>query len=154
ASVRMAVYAVRERGLRREIVQPATEPPPPGGERLDVEYPPGSVYLVTDKNERRTFGSYYTPDPIVDHLVSNTLEPLCDGIDAELKRGGPGDFAERVLCLRVLDPAMGSGHFLIRACQYLAEQIATNPRTADDQATIAHWKRRVAESSLYGVDVN
>jgi Eco57I restriction-modification methylase len=57
---------------------------------------------------------------------------------------------------------MGSGHFLIRACQHLAEEIATNPYTNDrgaedlpgDESTITYWKRRVAESCLHGVDVN
>ena len=57
---------------------------------------------------------------------------------------------------------MGSGHFLIRACQYLAEEIATNPYTSDpgaddldgDESTITFWKRRVAENCIHGVDVN
>src|SRR6202162_2692879 len=57
---------------------------------------------------------------------------------------------------------MGSGHFLIRACQYLAEEIATHPFTSDpaadalsgDESIITYWKRRVAESCLYGVDAN
>ncbi len=56
---------------------------------------------------------------------------------------------------------MGSGHFLIRACQYLAEQVATNPRAKDashtggaEESTLVYWKRRVAESCLYGVDLN
>jgi hypothetical protein len=57
---------------------------------------------------------------------------------------------------------MGSGHFLICACQYLAEEIATNPFTHDPEiegaphgeASLVLWKRRVAENCLYGVDVN
>src|SRR6202011_5100194 len=65
-----------------------------------------------------------------------------------------GNFDDRILELKVLDPAMGSGHFLIRACQYLAEEIATNPFTSDpgggdlngDESVITYWKRRVAES--------
>ena len=73
-----------------------------------------------------------------------------------------GAFDDRVLALKVLDPAMGSGHFLIRACQYLAEEIATNPNTSDrgadelaeDELAITYWKRRVAENCLHGVDVN
>ncbi len=59
---------------------------------------------------------------------------------------------------------MGSGHFLIRACQYLAEEIATNPYTAatvnaqdqgeGDEPAMTHWKRRVVENCLFGVDMN
>ncbi len=54
---------------------------------------------------------------------------------------------------------MGSGHFLIRACQYLAEEIATSPYSSDHDdgqgnSSITYWKRMVAESCLYGVDLN
>src|SRR5262249_29132413 len=67
-----------------------------------------------------------------------------------------------LLQLRVLDPSMGSGHFLLRACQYLAEEIATNPHTSlpdvpagsQGEATIAYWKRQVVEKCLFGVDMN
>jgi hypothetical protein len=76
------------------------------------------------------------------------------------------DFGNRVLKLRVLDPAMGSGHFLVRACQYLAEEIATNPNTGDldadsgagadlsDESSLTYWKRRVVEACIFGVDLN
>jgi hypothetical protein len=161
AAMRMVVYAVRDRGVRREIVQEASATVPPGGELTDIEYAPGSVFLVTDKGERRAFGSYYTPDHIVEYVVRETLGPICQAVAADLDAaaGDGADFAERVLSLRILDPAMGSGHFLIRACQFLAEEIATNPQTKDEaaaggDATLAHWKRRVVERCLYGVDVN
>ncbi len=57
---------------------------------------------------------------------------------------------------------MGSGHFLIRACQYLGEEIATHRYAADDaldkaatdESSVAFWKRRVVECCLYGVDLN
>jgi hypothetical protein len=156
----MVVYTVRDRGVRREVVQEESAPAPAGSEPTDIEYAPGSVYLVTDKGERRTFGSYYTPDHIVEHIVRETLGPLCRALTADSGAASNGaDFAERVLSLRIVDPAMGSGHFLIRACQFLAEEIATNPHTAADpvlagDATLAHWKRLVVERCLYGVDVN
>jgi type I restriction-modification system DNA methylase subunit len=164
----------------------AGEPLPKGYEATGQRYEKGSVYLVTDKGERRASGSYYTPDHIVGYIVEQTLGPICEGIDRqligeieqieqELKRArGENraqlvtridtlkcDFDDRLLRWRVLDPAMGSGHFLIRACQYLAEQIATNPHAKEDsqagdeeESTLVYWKRRVAESCLYGVDLN
>ena len=55
---------------------------------------------------------------------------------------------------------MGSGHFLVRACQYLAEEIATSPYTSlaeqdqSGESTLVYWKRRVAEECLFGVDIN
>jgi hypothetical protein len=152
-----------------------------------VKYAAGAVYLLTDKGERRASGSFYTPDHIVDYIMQRTLGPLCEEIGAQLRReveeiemqlaacaeGDRAPLAERlaqlhqdydnrVLQLCVLDPAMGSGHFLIRACQYLAEEIATHPLTFDehavtaqgDEPSLTYWKRQVAERCLYGVDMN
>lgn len=175
-----------EEGNERSIV-PARSALPKGFERTRTIYKKGSVYLVSHKGERRATGSYYTPNNIVDYIVDTTIGPLFDDIDrnlrseiseleGNLKTAKNGDretlekqieflkrqFAERALRVRILDPAMGSGHFLIRACQYIAEQIATNPNTSDpqvdvlegDESVLTYWKRRVAESCLYGVDRN
>ena len=57
---------------------------------------------------------------------------------------------------------MGSGHFLLRACQYLAEEIAANAFSGDvagatggdEESTLTFWKRSVAEHCIYGVDAN
>jgi hypothetical protein len=151
------------------------------------EIPVGHVFLKTERGERRATGSYYTPDQITDYLVAETLGPLCreitttlrgeigilesrmatasDPVMAELQSQLTrlnGDFDDRVLRLRVLDPAMGSGHFLLSACKFLAEEIATNPLTRDpdsdrlvgDESALTYWKRRVVEHCLYGVDQN
>lgn len=62
--------------------------------------------------------------------------------------------------LRILDPSMGSGHFLLATCQYLAEELATNPYTppgpdtSTSEDALTYWKRRVVENCLYGVDLN
>jgi type I restriction-modification system DNA methylase subunit len=176
AEKRMVVYTRRERGVREEIVAPAGAGRPEGYQPTEVEYAPGSVYLVTDKGERRAFGSYYTPDSIVEYIVRETLGPLCARIDQQLrdeiqaaeKTRQPAeverlraDYSTRVLGLRVLDPSMGSGHFLLAACDFLAEEIATNPFTPESpqgvgegESAIRYWKRRVIENCLYGVDLN
>ena len=187
ASCDMRLVRRRQAGSDRELIQPDIDPVPRGCERTSVVYPSGSIYLATDKGERRSTGSYYTPAHIVDQMVQKTLGVRCAAILRQLEAeiascrqtlaDAAGEerlrlerrlqelcsaFDDRVLGLRVLDPAMGSGHFLIRACQYLAEEIATNPFTRDpvaerlegDEPTITHWKRRVAENCLYGVDVN
>src|SRR5207245_3616233 len=72
-----------------------------------------------------------------------------------------GDYDDRILRLRIVDPAMGSGHFLLSACQYLAAEIATHPLSADpdadrlgDESALTFWKRRIVEHCLYGVDEN
>ena len=178
----------KKRGQEHEQkIIAVSEAIPPGFERTDEICAPGEAFLATDKGERRASGSYYTPNHIVDYIVQKTLGPLCAQIADELKaeieateaqwRRARGqnrellkekldalrtDFDDRVMRLKVLDPAMGSGHFLLRACQYLAEEIATNPHAGDpaaehfesDESTLSFWKRRVVEHCLYGVDLN
>jgi hypothetical protein len=183
----MTVIRSRGAGNRTERIIPASEPVPQGFERTATVYKSGSIYLETYKGERRAFGTYYTPDHIVNHMVNASLGEACHEIernittemahlDHEIEASSENEaaalrskrdavaasFADRVLTLRVLDPAMGSGHFLIRVCQYLAEEIATNPHTSEaeaedipqTEALIVFWKRRVAENCLYGVDIN
>ncbi|MBL7208763.1 MAG: N-6 DNA methylase [Dehalococcoidia bacterium] len=115
-------------------------------------YPAGSVYLETDKGERKATGSYYTPDYIVKYTVTNTLEPLLN--EASKSDGSPID---AILSLKVLDPAMGSGHFLVEATDYLGralvEALGGDPREIDEDEI--RWARReVIERCIYGVDLN
>jgi len=182
------IKSVPRAGTFTEKFHPLSTEIPKGFRDTGRRVPVGTIYLETDKGERRATGSYYTPDHIVDHIVQNTLGPLCariqkqitteiQAIKTEVAKTGnntrkheltrkldeiQGAFGDRVLALKILDPAMGSGHFLVRACQYLAEEIATNPFTSDQEtdqldeenATLTFWKRRVAEHALFGVDVN
>ncbi len=145
--------------------------------------PAGELYLATDKGERKATGSYYTPDYIVEYIVENTLGPLVAGarerVKEQLRRplslSKGGDAARRqksadlfiaeILALNILDPAMGSGHFLVEATHYLARVLATDEYTqvADPSSSISssisssdllYWKRRVVEACIYGVDKN
>lgn len=189
ASEPMVVVAQRDGNKTVERTIPQSQRDPEEFERTDHTIEAQQVYLETDKGERRASGSYYTPDHIVLYIVKNTLGPLLADIDRRLReeieqtlsarksaRGGnrealqqkldrlSKEFDDRVLDLAVLDPAMGSGHFLIRACQFMAEEIATNPYADDpdaatlgstgDESTLLFWKRRVVERSLFGVDKN
>lgn len=185
ASERMQVIVKNDTSKSTEKVIPVDAETPPGYTRIGKYHEPGSVYLLTDKGERRLTGSYYTPDHIVNYIVERTLGPLCNSISetlyselAEAQREydlspDPSassrierlkrDFDDRILQLRIVDPAMGSGHFLLRACQYLAEEIATHPLATDEdnvgtgssgESSMTFWKRRVVEHCLYGVDMN
>ena len=101
----------------------------------------GSALVLTDENgENHRHGIFYTPDWVVSYLLRTTLDPLIARIEAapdvakavraktdEQRR--TDDFAHGVLALNLVDPAMGSGHFLVRAVEYLAEQIFTHPTT-------------------------
>jgi hypothetical protein len=64
---------------------------------------------------------------------------------------------EAVLGLNVLDPSMGSGHFLVEATEHIARflvELDVSPEETDGEAELAYWKRRVAQSCVYGVDLN
>jgi hypothetical protein len=123
-----------------------------GNRKALKTYRAGSVYLETDKGERKATGSYYTPDYIVKYIVSNTVRPLIE----EAKKSS-GNMIEAILSLKVLDPAMGSGHFLVEATDYLAralvEALGGDPREMEEDEV--RWARReVVERCIYGVDLN
>ena len=86
ASERMIVVSRREQGQLEEQVLPATAPIPHGFTQTDISYRPGPGYLRTNKGERRTSGSYYTPDHIVENIVCQCLSPLLRKIGDELQR--------------------------------------------------------------------
>ncbi|MBM3313858.1 hypothetical protein FJY70_04630, partial [candidate division WOR-3 bacterium] len=135
-----------------------------------LELKDGRLVLVGDRAERKATGTYYTPDYIVRYIVEHTLGPLCERIEesAAVKkaRGRENNaFADAVLQLRVLDPAMGSGHFLVRATEYLADRILNHPTTAIPDMRVSQglsqalavralWRRRVVEHCIFGVDLN
>jgi hypothetical protein len=111
---------------------------------------PGPVGLVRGSGVRKATGSFYTPQPIADYLVRRTLGPL-------VRDATP----ERVLQLRILDPAMGSGAFLVSACRFLADAyeaalIRTGGYHGSDfgERERVAARRAIAERCLYGVDVN
>ena len=127
----------------REAVIPKSSPD------QAIDYREGEVYLLTDKGDRKATGSYYTPDYIVRYIVENTLAPLCKNKSVD-----------EILSLKILDPATGSGHFLVGVVDYLAEELITHPmapimtESASEETELAYWRRRVVESCVYGVDLN
>ena len=106
--------------------------------------------LRRTSTERKATGSFYTPRSITEFLVRRTLHPLVHGRPVR-----------DILALRVVDPAMGSGAFLVAACHYLADQCElamVRDGEWDPQnvmpAERASLRRQVAEQCLYGVDLN
>jgi hypothetical protein len=81
---------------------------------------------------RKATGSYYTPHPFVRFLVQETLGPQV----AERSPAGDPNPGE-ILKLKVLDPAMGSGHFLVEACRFLGERLYEATRLCDGLAADA-----------------
>lgn len=101
-------------------------------------------------NQRKTTGSYYTPDSLVQLLLDTTIDPVLSEREAQAS-----DPAEGLLKLTVIDPACGSGHFLLAAARRIATRVARHraggiPSAAD----FRHALREVACRCLYGVDRN
>jgi hypothetical protein len=143
-------------------------------------YPAGS-FIVTTGSDRRETGAHYTPKSLTEAIVIETLTPVVYFGPAE---GTPRDqwvlkSPSEILELKICDPAMGSGAFLVQACRWLAERLveawslaeitgrvvsvdgtvldAANgkellPRDIDARTMIA--RRLIAERCLYGVDLN
>lgn len=143
-------------------------------------YPKGA-FVVTTGSDRRETGTHYTPKSLTEAIVSETLTPIAfvgpaEGLPrAEWRLKPPAE----LLDLKICDPAMGSGAFLVQACRWLAERLAEAwsraeeaghvvsvegealpngapqellPRNAEERIIIA--RRLVAERCLYGVDLN
>ena len=101
-------------------------------------------------NERKTTGSYYTPDSLVQCLLDSALDPV---VDEAVKQ--PNAEAA-ILRLKVCDPACGSGHFLIAAAHRLAKRLAA-VRTGDEEPSpdaVRAALRDVIGHCIYGVDAN
>ncbi len=193
------------------------------GRQAEVVVRNKEIYLSNDKAERKASGSYYTPDPIVEYIVANTVGPVLDEklealrpefrkvrktFDNELQKSkaypskevkagkmdhrqwaglqtynAHKDLVESLFDLRVLDPAMGSGHFLVETVDFVTDhllkflnQFPINPvnfaldrtRTSIleslgeqgvtvDPAKLTDinlLKRHVLKRCIYGVDLN
>ena len=123
----------------------------------------GELYVVNDDGERKATGAYYTPDYVVSYIVEETVDPLLADIKGDLESDGlePADreyfarFWQSVLDLKLLDPAMGSAHFLTNATGYLTEQVMEVVREQEIQSYDEQYiRRQIAKECIYGVDIN
>ena len=111
--------------------------------------------ILQPTDERRRTGSHYTPRSLTEPIVRHALEPA-------FERLGPNATPEQILDLKVCDPAMGSGAFLVEACRALAAKLVAawarypdkKPVIPPDEDEELHARRLVAQRCLYGVDKN
>lgn len=142
---------------------------------------PRGAFVVVLAADRRETGTHYTPKSLTERIVEETLTPLvydgpAEGAPrAEWKLKTP----EKLLDLKVCDPAMGSGAFLVQACRFLSARLAEawsieeaegrlvdltgqvhEPRARIEsmppgaEVRAENARRIVAERCLYGVDLN
>jgi len=107
-------------------------------------------------NERKTSGSYYTPDALVQCLLDSALDPVVNEA-IEHKTGAQAEKA--ILDLKICDPAVGSGHFLVGAAHRLTRHLARIRALAQGDSEPSpflyqHALRDVIRRCLYGVDLN
>ncbi len=104
----------------------------------------------TKGNQRKTTGSYYTPDSLVQTLLDSALDPVLDRVESE-----SNDKVQGLLGVTVIDPACGSGHFLLAAARRIAARIA-RARTGGVASAqdYRHALRDVVRSCIHGVDRN
>jgi hypothetical protein len=143
-------------------------------------YPKGA-FIVTTGSDRRETGAHYTPKSLTEAIVVETLTPVVYIGPAEGKPKADWILKSpsELLSLKICDPAMGSGAFLVQACRWLAERLVEAwsqaeskgqyvtvdgevrdtssgeeplQRDAEERSVIA--RRLIAERCLYGVDLN
>ncbi len=142
---------------------------------------PAGAFIVTTGSDRRETGTHYTPKSLTEAIVTETLTPIAYVGAAE---GTPREHwvlksPAELLDLKICDPAMGSGAFLVQACRWLADRLVEawsqaegsgktvsvdgevldaqgnkEPLPRDTEARTIIARRLIAERCLYGVDLN
>lgn len=142
---------------------------------------PADAFIVTTGSDRRETGTHYTPKSLTEGIIAETLTPVAYVGPAE---GTPREqwalkSPAELLDLKICDPAMGSGAFLVQACRWLADRLveawsqveafgktvsvdgevldagaAKEPLPRDSEARTVIARRLIAERCLYGVDLN
>ena len=142
---------------------------------------PAGAFIVTTGSDRRETGTHYTPKSLTEAIVTETLTPIAYVGPAE---GTPREqwvlkSPAELLDLKICDPAMGSGAFLVQACRWLADRLVETwsqaegtgktvsvdgevldsqdtkePLPRDTEARTLIARRLIAERCLYGVDLN
>lgn len=124
---------------------------------IHVDVNPWRFSFIGDEAEgeargsaRKLTGSYYTPDELVQELIKSALEPKI----AEALRAA--DPRAALLALKVIDPASGSGHFLLAAARRIAAEVARLDAESDvpEAQAFRHALREAVARCIYGVDLN
>ena len=115
---------------------------------------PAGTPVLQPTDERRRSGSHYTPRSLTEPIVLEALRPI-------FERLGPNPEPDAILDLKILDPAMGSGAFLVEACRQLSAKLVdawsacgTPLDLPPDEDELLHARRLIAQRCLYGVDKN
>jgi hypothetical protein len=119
---------------------------------------PSGAMVLQPSEARRRSGSHYTPRELTEPIVRTTLDPILARLRGD---GGKPARSGTILDLKVCDPAMGSGAFLVEACRYLGDALLESwraygdmPAIPSDEDEVVFARRLVAQCCIYGVDRN
>lgn len=141
------------------------------------------AFVVVLGADRRESGTHYTPKSLTEKIVAETLTPVayCGPAEGKVPEEWELKSAEELLELKICDPAMGSGAFLVQACRWLSDRLVEawsateetgkqidsegrivegdtaagfDPLSQDAEERAIVARRLVAERCLYGVDKN
>jgi len=110
---------------------------------IDPEILGKAFEALMASGERKKSGAFYTPQSLVESLADHALQ-------SAVEQSSDGSRLDRLRALKILDPACGSGAFLV----HLLERVSTLRRQSGDEGSIADIRRRVLSSSIFGVDLN
>lgn len=119
---------------------------------------PEGALVLQPSEARRKSGSHYTPRGLTEPIVRTTLRPLLERLREE---AGGTPRPEQLLELKICDPAMGSGAFLVETSRQLGEALLESwaahggrPELPPDEDEVLFARRLVAQRCLYGLDRN
>lgn len=119
-----------------------------------IHIAPWEQSTADDYTFRKNVGMYYTPEPIVKYIVDCTLLRWFEGVNS-LEKENIDDATEAWMGLKLIDPACGSGSFLIVAARALLQEYklfaARNHNLVPD---VAEYKLRLLTHILHGIDVD
>jgi hypothetical protein len=156
AQIKVLGDALKDAGGDCDAIAAALSRYTPGGAKDRERHQVAAARLVLQPGpERRRSGSHYTPRSLTEGVVHKTLAPLLACLGAE-------PTVDQILQLKICDPAMGSGAFLVAACRELADAVVKAWTRSGELAALSeahgdahlHARRLVAQRCLYGVDKN
>ncbi|WP_197089041.1 MULTISPECIES: Eco57I restriction-modification methylase domain-containing protein [Pseudomonas fluorescens group] len=142
---------------------------------------PAGAFIVTTGSDRRETGTHYTPKSLTEAIVAETLTPVAylGPVEGTPREQWALKSPAELLDLKICDPAMGSGAFLVQACRWLSDRLVEawsqveatgktvsvdgevleagaikEPLPRDSEARTVIARRLIAERCLYGVDLN
>lgn len=119
---------------------------------------PKGAMVLQPSQERRRSGSHYTPRALTEPIVRTALEPI---LERFRQTAGGSPRSAQILDLKICDPAMGSGAFLVEVCRQVGDALVEAwhthgdvPAIPPDEDEVTFARRLVAQRCIYGVDRN